>query len=242
MENETYAVIVTYAKRHELCMQSIEACIDQGIGKIILVNNNSEYESTDEYQRIADKNSLIELVTNDRNLGSAGGFKVGMERVLENGSPKFIWLLDDDNVPERNCLKNLIMIWNSFQHTEDSVGPVLYSYRGNLWLNDYLAVTKGVIKKYYKNNFMGFGLIHTIIRKFKVKLSTNCSVNYPVIRTEYGPYGGMLIDINTFKKIGLPNEIFYLYADDIEYSLRLNKLNVNQYLVYQAKINEIDQT
>jgi hypothetical protein len=50
----------------------------------------------------------------------------------------------------------------------------------------------------------------------------------------------MLISQQTLKKVGLPNRNFYLYADDHEFSLRIDDMEIPQYLVFNSKLKDLD--
>jgi GT2 family glycosyltransferase len=146
--------------------------------------------------------------------------------------------LDDDNVPQENALKNLL-IARDLVKTKESEEVVLYSYRGNTRPLDCRAITQGYIKGYKINNFMGLNLLSELKNKF-LKNNLDSNINYPIIRTNVGPYGGMFFSSHTLKLIGLPNRDFYLYADDHEYSLRFGAQGVSQYLVYASVLVDID--
>lgn len=232
------SVIVTYGNRAPLVKQVINAALAQGVNKIILVDNASTKESVDLLDEMIQSCKEIHLIRHQENEGSAGGFYAGLEYVLNHVETDYIWLLDDDNVPQENALKNLLKA-RDLVKTEESEEVVLYSYRGNTRPLDFRAVTQGYIKGYEDNNFMGLNFGAALKNKlFKSKTVSN--INYPLIQTRVGPYGGMFFSSQTLKVIGLPNKDFYLYADDHEYSLRFSEQGIKQYLVYASQLEDID--
>ncbi len=233
------AVIVTYGNRFNLVRQVISAAFEEGVSQIVLVDNASVEETQNELDKLIDIEPRLTLIRNSENLGSAGGFHSGLSYVLENLKSDFIWLLDDDNVPQKKALKNLLNARELIKRDVESFDVVVYSYRGALWEHDRLAVTDGYIKGYEPNNFMGFNFFSVLKEKFN-KIRKDKEVNYPIVRSYVGPYGGMLLTLNVLKKIGLPNKEFYLYADDHEFSLRFEKSNIQQYLVYASELADID--
>jgi GT2 family glycosyltransferase len=54
------------------------------------------------------------------------------------------------------------------------------------------------------------------------------------------PYGGLFIDKKILTKIGYPDENFYLYADDHEWSYRITKNGGEIYLIFDSKIDDIE--
>lgn len=234
------ALIVTYANRYKFVEQVVEALIREGISAIVLVDNASSEESKCYYKKLIESNSKIQLIQHSQNLGSAGGFHSGLEFILNNTNTDYIWILDDDNVPEIGSLNNLINARNLLlNNSNDDV--VLYSYRGDSWLDDNLAVYDGYIKGYKNNSFIGFNFSDTY-KTFFLKKNLSKRIKYPLILVEVGPYGGMFLSINALKSVGLPIKDFFIYADDHEFSIRFNRYNINQYLVYNSKLKDIHFT
>lgn len=232
-------IIVTYGNRAFLVKEVINASFEQGVDNIVLVDNASYADCQALYDDLIKDDKRVHLLRNDENLGSSGGFKVGLEYVIKNLSPDFVWLLDDDNVPQQGSLKSLVDTWNMITKANNVDDLVLYSYRGETREHDKRAVTLGEIKGYSRNNFMGFNFFKEVRRKIRKQQQCE-SINYPVVRVTLGPYGGAFFNLNVLNKIGLPRSDFYVYADDHEYTLRLNDLGIQQYLVYGSRLKDID--
>jgi hypothetical protein len=72
-------------------------------GAVIVVDNAS-----DPALRITAVGSLpVSVVRSDTNLGPAGGWAIAFEELLA-GSDEFAWVLDDDIVPDPECLETLL--------------------------------------------------------------------------------------------------------------------------------------
>jgi len=235
------AVVVTYANRWNLTRQTIDSCLSEGVKSVVLVDNASEQESQKFYDELISNNDRITLVRNKENLGSAGGFRAGLDRILGEEEVQEVWLLDDDNVPQPGALAALLSAKEMLRVVNKGQDVVVYSYRGGSWVDDRNAVYKGFVKKYSNNSFIDFDVMRKFVNKTFGKRESN-SINFPLIRTYIGPYGGMLINVRSLKRIGLPNQEFYLYADDHEFTMRLNKIGVPQFLVYSSQLVDIDFT
>jgi len=233
------AVIVTYGNRFNLVKEVISAALEEGVDRIILVDNASVADSYNQIQLLALNVDSVTLIRMQENEGSAGGYYAGLHYVQENLQPDFVWMLDDDNVPQKDSLKNLLLARNLLISDEVNADVVLYSYRGDSRSDDKLAITNGLIKDYRPNNFSGLNFISSLKSVFLNK-KENQQINYPVIKTNIGPYGGMFISVVALSKIGLPNKKLYLYADDHDFSLRLDKYDIKKYLVYYSKLKDID--
>lgn len=98
-------VTVTYGGRRDLLMRMITGASAQGVGRIVVVDNGATWPVRSELS--AEYGEFVDVVEMGRNTGSAGGFSAGIRRAVELGA-EYIWLLDDDNVPEPGCLDALM--------------------------------------------------------------------------------------------------------------------------------------
>lgn len=235
--NRIFSLIVTYGERYHLVEQVVHRLIEQGVSKIVLVDNGSSPENKSKIKALtASVDGKLVHIDLTENKGSAGGIYEGLNYLKSQDDFDTLWILDDDNLPEKDSLKALIDNKEALAQQFDD--PVLYSYRGDLWIDDRLAVTLGYIKAYQKNNFIGFnswGYFKKLYMRRKIR-----AVNFPIVRTQLGPYGGMFISKQRLQQIGLPRTEFYLYADDLEYTLRLNAAQVDQFLIYASRLKDID--
>jgi len=120
-------VTVTYGNRAHLLEQVVDSCIKENVNRIVVVDNGSQEESKEKLIELVSVNgTLIDLVSLNENLGSAGGFKLGLKRARETSKCDYLWLLDDDNVPQEGALKSLFSA-NSYLSPFRKL--VLVSYR-----------------------------------------------------------------------------------------------------------------
>ena len=128
-----------------------------------------------------------------------------------------MWLLDDDNIPHKDALKNLLYhVDRNFSTGE----KVLFSNRidRKKYVNAFKDPSGFYVKK--DNTFLGFSFIQKL--KTVTKLyHKNPSDIKNIVDVQYATYGGMLISVNTIKKYGFINESLYLYQDDKYYTYNL---------------------
>ena len=99
------AIVVTYGNRQHLVRQVIDRLLEMPISRIYLIDNDSttKYESTEK----------VAVIRISENYGSAGGYKTGLHWVNRTNAD-LIWLLDDDNVPDKDALDILLSYYESF--------------------------------------------------------------------------------------------------------------------------------
>jgi hypothetical protein len=197
------------------CLKSLLK-IDYKNYKIILIDNASTNDSVKE---IKSKFPNIKLLENLKNLGFSGGCNVGIRYALKHDAD-YILLLNNDTVVSKNFLSELV----SVGETDEKIGilsPFIYladkpeviwssglnfNFR-NSW--PFIDKNKSKIDRgQFKNNR-------------KVEFLTGCS---------------MLIKKSVIDKIGLYKEEYFLYIEDMDYSLMAVKNDFSLYAIPSSKV------
>lgn len=230
------AVIVTYGNRFNLVRQVIESCLNNNVYRVIIVDNASSEESRTQLKAEVENNpEKIMAIHLRKNIGSAGGFKKGIEEALRHQTCEYILLLDDDNVVLENCISILV---DTFKRLEPHCGKdnlVLSSYRINLSQLDNKTVRKGV--------FLGFhikDIPKKLIKRLK-KSKREESISNTEIEMDTAPWGGLFFHKDLIQRHGFPNDEFVLYSDDTEFTYRIRKNGGKIFFVDGAKIIDINK-
>ncbi|MFZ8341019.1 hypothetical protein ACO1LU_14805, partial [Staphylococcus aureus] len=67
------------------------------------------------------------------------------------------------------------------------------------------------------NTINGFTLLHVLFKNYKMIPRKYAEVN----RLITAPYSGLIFPVKLLDEVGLPNKDFYLYSDDIDFTLRI---------------------
>src|ERR1700693_3664837 len=102
--DDVCAVVVTHDRLLLLqeCIQAIQEQTHK-VCEIIVVDNGSS-DGTAEW--LAGQQKLT--VISQANLGGAGGFNAGIRKAHDRGAD-WIWCLDDDTIPQADCLEKLLV-------------------------------------------------------------------------------------------------------------------------------------
>jgi len=235
------AVLVSYGDRSKYLLRVIERLMSMDeIVKIVLVDNLMSETSRAQLEDIIIKHEIITVVDQGYNSGSAKGFGDGIRQAL-SFDIEYIWLLDDDNLPDMDALKQLFIQKNQTPSKDDDLIAFL-SYRPDR------AIFKKAIEQRDPflmlgpvNSFLGFHL------KKKLRLSKNQN---RLIRSSdlisgdvaVAPYGGLCFHRSIISKIGVPDEAFFLYGDDYDFSYRITKQGGRIILVLQSMIEDLEQS
>jgi len=178
------------------------------------VIHNAEHLQVDDY---------IIIDNSKHNVGTAAGFTEGMKQVKDG----FIWLLDEDNIPWPDALAELEIFWDWVSGVKSKT--CLASYRKDTY--DKLVDINSIIGT--PNACYGLNIFDykQTCQNFKRERGRNRIV--PVAM-----YGGMFFHSDLLKVIGYPNEKYFIYSDDYEWSYRITKAGGEILIVEDSIINE----
>lgn len=245
MANIKYKVCVltvTYANRGQFLSQVLKRVLSfEQVAKVVVVNNASVYNVSNLAAQLGDKRVVV--LDNGENIGSAGGYKQAIDYAYKNIDADFIWLLDDDNVPEDNTLDELLRVWDEIPGENDK--KALFCLRPDRAVHIKIAKGEDPYRYYLvPDNFMGFNIFR-ILRNRYDKLRDKYSGDNPFkkyIQMPYVPYGGLLFHKTMVDVIGLPNDDFFLYVDDSEYTYRITQNKGAIWLVPSCGVIDIDKS
>lgn len=232
---EFVAVTVTYGNRAHLLGRALRSVQEAGAKHVIVVNNGAHYEVGDVLLEFPQGFSTC--IDVGYNSGSAGGFYAGIEAALAL-HPDYVLLLDDDNVVGPNYVKTLLGVLPD-EHMKALTALIGYREEHGGRAADLAA--KGQYR-HLKNSFMSF---HLADLRQKISLRLDNIQALPVVGERVtailtAPYGGLLLPSPLVERIGLPNRAFFLYQDDTEFTLRIERFGGRLLMVRNATVEDID--
>ncbi|MDB5013368.1 MAG: glycosyl transferase family 2 [Daejeonella sp.] len=231
-------VTVTYGDRWQFLEQVINRVLSfENVCHLIIADNNSSYSIA---ERVS-KN--VTVLSNSENLGSAGGYKQAIQCAYQNIECDLVWLLDDDNLPEQLSLDVLLEQWKAIDAPENK--KAVFCLRKDRVQHWRIARGENPYRYYLvRNNFLGFHFLRIFnnqLHKLKDRFDNNRPFKQRVVMP-YVPYGGLLMHKLMIEEIGFPDERFYLYVDDSEYTYRITKGGGSIWLIPASQITDIDKS
>ena len=194
MNPKVDVVVVTY-NILELLKKCIHSIVKQDyfVNKIIVVDNNSTDNTYNYLKNISKKYDFIQPLHFSENLGGAGGFYEGMKFFIENSNGDYVWIMDDDTIPQTSALKKMV--------EKIKYIPKLGFLTSNVrWKNNAPALMNVQEPDQIWNQFADKGLI----------------------KVNYASFVSILFPRKVIMDVGLPIKEFFIWGDDVEYTRRID--------------------
>ncbi|WP_424192391.1 glycosyltransferase [Ampullimonas aquatilis] len=249
-------VTVTYGERWHYLQQVLQALVQHhdNLDHIIVVNNGSS-QAIDDLIEQHFPGQAITTINLASNTGSAGGFHIGMEAAYRDQSD-YIWLLDDDTVPQAHALQYLLDHCLAQDHPDQHAAfcdrpdlsdpshtssPQAASWQTDSFLGFDIFDRLGRLQNRIRQKLSGRDKPHAIPAISQIQIEpTAFTADKKAIKADYAPYGGLLFPRRWIERIGLPNIALHTYEDDIDFTLRMTDLGKQIWLVPQARLSDLE--
>jgi GT2 family glycosyltransferase len=181
---------------------TLPACLDSLLAqtqkaRILVVENGSTDGSLD---LLHSNYPSIDLVVNTRNLGFAGGVNSGIKRAIELGA-KYVALFNNDAVADKNWLKELIQALDNHTEAGSATCKLLSADKKHIDSTGDFYTTWGL--------------------PYPRGRGEPASDKYDTETEVFGASGGAsLYRVKMLQEIGLFDEDFFAYYEDVDLSFR----------------------
>ena len=205
------AIIIVNWKQYELTTKCLISIYKSKFKKfdVILIDNESNFKKL---ENLSDNFKKLKVFQNESNLGFGLANNQGINYAIQNNF-KYVMLLNNDTEVDKNFIDPLINTINK-DNTTGAVQPLIMNYnnKNSIW-------SAGG----YLNKFFGYtSTVKNPNRNLGLDWITGCCI---------------LLKSDTIKKVGLIDENFFAYYEDVDWSIRIKDLGyslnlVNTSLVY----------
>lgn len=194
------------------CLQSVNSASRKNIDlEVVVVDNNSQDDSKKSLRKIKG----IKFIENTQNLGFSGGMNTGIKYALGNGATHIV-LLNNDTIVSQNLFVNLF----SASEKAHIVAPKIYFAKGFefhkdryqkselgkvIWYAGGQIDWQNVIGKHIGVDEVDGGQFE---KQKEIDFATGCC---------------LLVKREVFEKIGFLDEKYFLYLEDMDFSVRAKK-------------------
>jgi GT2 family glycosyltransferase len=233
-------VTVTYAARWDLLQQALAAAQREGLDRAVVVDNGAAPDIAALAQ--AAFGAFVDVVTLERNTGSAGGFRAGLQRALALGASHLL-LLDDDNEMQAGCLAALQAAHRDSLADVPQDKLAILAYRADRQTDAAANIPSSGMHG-NRAAFFGFHVLDVPFKLFRrTPWGRRWIANRPVLArvvVDVAPYSGMYFHRAVPELLGLPDARFLLYADDTDFSYRLTRAGGAIVLATDASLRDLE--
>lgn len=211
MEEVKVAVILVNYNALEVTEECIDSIKQSDIPVDIIVIDNASMKN--EAGELQSKYPDIQCIRSEENLGFAGGNNIGIRLALEHNNTH-IALINNDTIIDSHMLSRLV---HKCSNSQIAV-PVIYYYSApkTVWYAGGEINSKtGAVIHYFENT------APQNIQSRTCNFATGCC---------------FMAEASIWKRIGLLNESYFMYSEDVEFCLRLLQKKVTINLVPDAKM------
>jgi len=198
----------------QLCIDSLLPILNENT-HLIICDNCSNDDSWN-HLKIFENNRFIALIQTGSNKGFAGGMNVGIKYALENLNPDFIWLLNNDVQIYPDALEKLLICADQNKNKNKKIGM----WGSTLLENDGKTQCAGGCVYYPYLTIFKPVLAGKTLKEIK-------EIDQDKIKLDYIAGAALFIEIKIIEKIGLLNEEYFLFYEELDYSQRLKKAHFN---------------
>lgn len=213
------AVVVTYNRRSLLasCIAALRAQ-DGGLHRILVVDNAST-DGTCSFLAAAalERGVPLEVLRLPHNLGGAGGFAAGMDAAVAGGAD-WLWLMDDDSMPEPGAL------------------PRLLDAAERLLVRDPLPVGFLASRVLWRD-----GSRHRMNAPGCMSRRPPAPALRGLASADYASFVSLLVSREAVLTCGLPISEFFIGSDDVEYTWRLTRAGFAGYEVAASRVRHLTE-
>jgi GT2 family glycosyltransferase len=203
--SERVCVIICNWNKREFLLKCLDSVYRSSYGDfdVLVVDNASEDGSVEAVRSSFPRANVLE---NQQNLGGAGGFNAGLRYAIEAGEYAAAWLLDNDVTVDPRCLEELVLELGKCGRNA-VVGSLILRMDSPGTLQELGAfIDKTTFNRVAnKRDFP----LHDILPE-------------PIV-VNYVPACSLLVDIEKLEQVGLMDEGYFLYFDDVEWCTRFIK-------------------
>lgn len=200
---ETAAVVVTY-NRKQLLSECLMHLQNQKAPLDIIVVDNAGTDGTGDLFTAPPDN--IHYFNTGTNLGGAGGFNYGIRKAYELGY-KYIWVMDDDSMPQPDALTALLNADNNLGGNYGFLSSKVLWTDGSICNMNIQKITKW-------KRLKSFDEIQAI---------------------QYASFVSLFLTRDTIRQFGLPYKEFFIWSDDWEFTRRISK-HLKSYFIPQSTV------
>ena len=212
-ENSIFVIIINYCNATDT-IETVKSLLDSSVVPTIVVVDNASKD--DSYEIL--KRSLppdVVLIVAEQDNGFSAGNNIGIKYALEHEA-QYVMLLNNDTIVDRYMISNLLKFTNHNNVTSPKM--YYYDYPNRIWF------AGGLFNK-LSGRFIHIGYNETDSLLYDKNIScdflSGCCI---------------MMSSEVLLKVGFLDESYFMYYEDVDFSVRLKLENKELLMVSEAKL------
>ena len=211
------AVVVTFNRLDQI-KQTVARLLGEKCERIYVIDNGSTDGTREWLGQVND--DRVRVTYSATNLGGAGGFEAGLRKAVAEDDPDWIVIMDDDARPQAGCFAAFL---NEDYSCWDAVSGAVYLRDGRICemnrptINPFWSLptfARTTLRTLTGQSRAGFHIPDEAYEKTATAIDATSFV-------------GLFLPRDTIRKAGYPNGRWFIYGDDVMYTLSLRKAGMN---------------
>jgi GT2 family glycosyltransferase len=178
---------------------------------LYIVDNNSSDGSAEFFREIAENSDIdVKYIRLNYNSGFSGGSNIGAQSAINDGC-RYLFNINNDVVMENHCLEELVKLIETGSETA-CTGPLLFRHR----IKD-----PGIIQEF--GGKVNFKTGKT--NKYFANQNISDILLPETLEVDFIGGGVLMIKTDVFKSVGMWEEAYFAYYDEIDLYYRIKVLN-----------------
>ncbi len=236
--NSTWIIIVNY-RTAELSIDSLRSLstqvADLGGGRVVVIDNNSCDGSVDKINVAIERegwSGWVSVIPLDRNGGFAYGNNAGIRAAL--ASPDhvdFVMLLNPDTVAREGAVKSLVEFMGT--HPRAGIaGSLLENPDGDVECSAHRIHSP--LSELVAGARLGF--LSRLLHRYVVSDSPAAEMH----QCDWVSGAGMIVRRSVFEKVGLMDEGYFLYFEEVDFCWRVKREGWEVWYVPQSRVMHLE--
>ncbi len=210
------------------CLASLEKLkVSKYKVAVTVVDNGSSDGSVDVIRK---EFPHVYIIENNKNLGFTGGNNVGISHVLREGA-SYVWLLNNDTFVDAHALNEIVSSFND-QHV-GIAGSKIYFAPGHEFHKDRYASHERGNVLWYAGGSIDWNNMYASHRGVD---EVDKGQYNQVEETPFITGCSMMVKRNVFETVGMLDDRYYLYLEDVDFCLRAQRAGYKTLYVPSSKV------
>ncbi len=221
MKNHISIIIVNYNTPLDTkaVVKSLQTINHSGFDYKIIVVDNGSKEPLTFSSVFQQQNPRLEILRSESNLGFSGGNNLGIQHAIDAYDSDYYLLLNSDTVVDQNFLQELFDLMKKDPKIGLAVSKI-YFHKGY----EYFADSYTDAQKHHVLWYAGGKVDWTNLLAYHIGIDEVDRGHFDrVTETDFATGCVTLISREVMERVGLLDDRYFLYSEDVDYSLRVKE-------------------